>query len=832
MKRIIFFTFLCLIVWPAAAQKKSKKQTNPPPPAVEKPKPANGLKPYTDVITKDAVTSAGLITTHKVNSKYYFEIPDSLLNREMLWVSKISGFVNNLSFGGAGMGKSYHQDYVVRFEKRETKIYLRAVSYNSIADPELPIYESVRYNNFDPVIYTFDIQTMRQDSSHVIIDVTDFFVSDIDLMNPFTGNMKTQFGIRNHDKSRSMIDRIKSFDQNVEIKHTLTYVGTQLPDNDITGTLSVQMNQSIVLLPKKPMMVRYYDPRVGYNTVSVSDYGIDEQRTAKRSFITRWRLEPKDWNAWKRGELVEPIKPIVYYIDPATPEKYRRYLKQGVEDWQVAFEAIGFKNAIMAKDPPSKEEDPDWSAEDIRYSVIRYITTDIINAQGPSVIDPRSGEIIEADILWYHNVMTWLRTLYTVQTGAYNASARVPRLSDEEMGRLIRYVCAHEVGHTLGLPHNMAASNAYPVDSLRSPSFTNTWGITPSIMEYARANYVAQPGDGNVYLLNDKIGPYDMHAIKWGYQPIPEATTPDAETQTLQQWIQEKAGNKVYRFGRQTFVNHIDPTAQMEDLGDDPVKAGQYGVANLKRILPNLVQWSAEPGKDFTTLQDLYGQVLSSWGQYMGHAAHVVGGLYENPTTAELNLPVHTRLSKQQQRAAVLFLNEHCFTTPTYLLRDDILRRLEPAGSVERMRQMQMNSINILFDFGRIARLLEAEAEQGNKAYTFNDLLTDTRNGIWRRVESGTAQDIYQRNLQRGFIDKLEALMTKDQPFVPVQARKVLGYVPVSATLSDIRPQVRAELKQLNAILKRARTVTSDKPTQLHYDDLIVRIDTILDPNG
>ncbi|WP_026914522.1 zinc-dependent metalloprotease [Christiangramia portivictoriae] len=807
----------------AVFQKQDKKEAKTAS-SEESKKDKDGMKPYAKVITKDAKSDEGLFTVHKVDEKYFYEIPDSLFNREMLTVTRIAKTASGIGFGGGKQNTQVH-----RWQKKGNKVLLRVVSYDIYAADSLPVHEAVVNSNFEPIIESFDIQTVGKDSlsKSTVIDVTNLYTKDVQALG-LPDRTRKQYKVSRLDDNRSYIDTIRSYPENIEIRHVKTYNAGDPPSNESLGSISLEFSNSMILLPKVPMERRYFDERVGWFTTEQTDYGLPAQKSETVEYLDRWRLEVKDEDIekFKNGELVEPKEQIVYYIDRATPKQWVPFIKQGIEDWQVAFEAAGFKNAIIAKDAPTVEEDPDWSPEDVRYSTVRYLASPIPNANGPHVSDPRSGEILESDINWYHNVMTLLRNWFFVQTAAINEDAQGVAFKDEVMGRLIRFVSSHEVGHTLGLPHNMGSSVAYAVEDLRDPEFTKEFGTAPSIMDYARFNYIAQPEDGDVALMPE-IGPYDKYAIKWGYRPILDKEGKE-EKEILDQWILEKAGDPKYRFGRQQ-SGVIDPSSQTEDLGDDAMLASEYGIKNLKRIVPKLIEWTAEDGKDYDDLDDLYGQVLSQYNRYMGHVTANIGGVYEYYKTYDQEGAVYTHVDAEKQKRAMKFLQEQLFTTPEWMINQDIFNKIEFDGNIERIRGMQERTLSNLLDFGRMARLMENEEINGKSAYSLLDMMTDLRRGLWSEIYNGRSIDRYRRNLQRAYVEKMGELMTEEQDEIPARYRSWVTRSNLNVSQSDIRPVVRGELTTLQRQLRNTAN-SGDTLTRYHKQDLLKRIDLILNP--
>ena len=785
--------------------------------------PAAAPRPYRQVITDRARSDSGLFLVHQVGERWYYEIPVAMYDKEMLLVTRTSKVNLPGTFGG-----EEENEGVVRWQRQGDRILLRYVAYNNVAADSLPISAAVKISNFEPVLQAFAIAAFKPDSSAVVIDITPMLTTDVPVLG-LAQQRRTQYQVRALDGPRSYVVSIKSYPTNIEARHVLTYSAGQAPTSSETGTISVEMNQSMVLLPERPMMPRLMDNRVGYFGVQQTDYGLPAQRSEVRRYISRWRLEPKDPAAFARGELVDPVKPIVYYIDPATPVQWRSCLKDGVNDWQKAFEAAGFRNAIFGRDAPTPAQDPEFSLDDARYSVVRYFASPIQNAYGPHVADPRSGEILESHIGWYHNVMTLLRNWHLIQTAAINPGAQRTRFEEALMCRLIRFVSAHEVGHTLGLPHNMKASSSYPVDSLRSASFTRRMNTAPSIMDYARFNYVAQPGDTGVALMPG-IGIYDTYAIRWGYRPIPGATTPDAEKPTLDRWIREHENDPHYRFGD---PSGVDPSAQTEDLGDDGVRASNYGMANLKRIVPQLRTWTAGPGENYDELRDLYNQVIGQWGRYAGHVTTIVGGVNEVRKASDQTGVIYATVPKPRQQAAMAWLAQNVFTTPSWIIDGEILGRLENNGIVERVRARQVASLNSIFDFQRMGRLIEQEARLGNQTYTLTELFRDTRAAVWGDLAGGPSPDTYKRNLQRGYIDRMNFLMTQEAPAPPANIPpQFLALFPrMNVSQSDIRALARAELELLERQTTAAAGRASNPLIRAHYRDAAVRIGRVLDPN-
>ncbi|HET8753357.1 MAG TPA: zinc-dependent metalloprotease, partial [Salinimicrobium sp.] len=578
IKKITFFSVLAFIFIGCQSQKPLPGNKNSTSQESGK-KKTESMRPYNEVITAEAKSDAGLFISHFVGDKLFFEIPKELLGKDMLLVSRIAKVPAGFGGGYVNAGSKVNEQ-VVQWVKRGNNVDVKVMSFENQSDEGSPIYQSVQANNFSPILYSSEIVAINPDSSAVVIHVNSLFEEDIDAINGISNSLKKRYQVKKLDQSRSYIQSAHSYPQNVEIKHVMTYEAEEPPERDQAGTISLLMNQSMILLPEKKMQPRLADPRVGWFTIKKINYNSDELQSDDYEIIRRWKLIPKDIEAYKRGELVEPIKPIVYYLDPATPEKWRPYFKQGIEDWNVAFEAAGFKNAIIAKDPPTKDEDPEFSPEDVRYSVVRYVASTTRNAMGPSVSDPRTGEILESDIIWYHNHLRSYRNRYMIEAGAQLESARTLNTPESEIGEMMRMVIAHEVGHALGLPHNMKASSAYPTDSLRSAEFTQKYGLTPTIMDYARINYVAQPEDEGVRYIR-MMGPYDLYAINWGYRYYP-ALDPTEEKEILDNLILAKAGDPIYEFG--DGYDGVDPQSQRESLGDDQVQASEYGLANLKRV--------------------------------------------------------------------------------------------------------------------------------------------------------------------------------------------------------------------------------------------------------
>lgn len=649
-----------------------------------------------DSLVTDFFKDQGLITTYQKGDDLYFEIQDSLLGKDLLMVTRYIQLPSNFNaYTNAGSKSS---QLMVRFTKHADRILFTQHSYVNTAEEEDPICLSVQQNNFPPILGAFKIK--NKESDRYLISVSDYFNAESPGFNIMRRSLKKSYGAGSIDRNRSFLDTVKSFPNNIEIKHTLTYSATTPPRGNSTGTLSFQMNHSLIKLPEDPMQVRYEDPRVGWFTLQQYNYSSEALKSEEVRLIRRWRLVPSDIEAYNRGELVTPIKPIVYYLDPATPLKWRPYFKKGIEDWNTAFEKAGFKNAIIAKDAPSKEEDPDFSPEDSRYSTVRYVASTTRNATGPSVSDPRTGEIIESDIIWYHNHLRSYRNRYLLETGAANPRARTLATPEEDIGEMMRRVISHEIGHALGLPHNMKASSAYPVDSLRSSSFTQKMGIATTIMDYARYNYIAQPGDENIRFVR-QLGPYDDYAIEWGYRYFDKETS-ETEKVFLRKMVDEKSLDPVYMFG----YNQYDPDTQTENIGDDPVKASSYGLKNLKIVSQNLEEWTTPAGQSYQDLEELYKELITVYRRYIYHVMRMIGGVNEILITKGQEAVPYKNLSTAEQMQALRFLDQNLWNTPYWLIDKNLISKIGEQNALGRVQNIQWAALKRILSEERLNRML------------------------------------------------------------------------------------------------------------------------------
>jgi hypothetical protein len=838
------FKKICLFILSVSLSATSFSQDKPalpatPPAAPGAAPPKTGPKPYKEVITEKAKSSKGFFTVHKVEDKFYFELPTNLLGRDILVLNRVSksSIESPKAFGGYA-GDQIGEN-VIRFEKGpNNKIFLKNISYNVNPDSTKPMYQAVLNSNIQPIAMAFDIKAFVPDSlgGGSIIEITDNITPDNEIFG-FAVNAKTQFQAGSFQADKSYIVSVKPYPINIEIKTVKTFSksagsfpipgGPGAPPS--SGTVTLEMNSSMVLLPEKPMRPRYEDARVGYFGTSYTDFDANPQGVKEINLIARWRLEPKpeDMEKYKRGELVEPVKPIIFYIDPTTPEKWVPYLISGVNDWQVAFEKAGFKNAIFGKRAPTKQQDSTWSMEDARNSGIIYKPSPVENAYGPSTVDPRSGEIVESHIGWFHNVMKLLRDWYMIQAGAIDKRSNKMVFDDELMGQLIRFVSSHEVGHTLGLPHNFGSSSGVPVENLRNKAWVEANGHTPSIMDYARFNYVAQPedniGPAGIY---PRIGEYDKWSIEWGYKLIPEAKTAEDEVPVLDKWIEAKAGDKRYYYGRQGQPD--DPRDQSECIGDNAMIASSYGIKNLKKILPNLINWTKTPNEGYDDLTEVYNQLTGQFRRYIGHVCYNFGGIYETIKKNSQSGAVYEFVSKATQKEAMDFINTQVFTTPTWLMNKDLAEKTNANFSVIILG-LQESALNRMLSTNTMGKMLSAEVANGSSAYTINDLLTDLKQSVFTELTIKKPIDNFRRNLQKSYVERLNALINPS----PITGGTII-FGNAAPTLdvkkSDILSYLKGHARELKVAVDAAIAGMADKTTKYHLQDLSDRLKRILDP--
>lgn len=756
--------------------------------------------PYHKLVKEGGSKEVGLLTVRHIKDKWYFEVPDSLLGRLILAVTRFTSVPQDFKMlGGEEVNRSclYFEQY------NEKTLFLREYVQSSFAKKDDAIGQSLKQATIDPIVYKFDVIGRNPDTQDQLIEVTRLFLSD-NKITSFSNNDRTQLGIGSVQSDRTFVDTVKTYPINVEIQTLRTYSMTsgKAPTSQ-TGAATLSLNTSLVLLPEVPMQARLFDDRVGYFNNKVTQYS-DDDAPEHDAIISRYRLEPKDVKAYKAGRLVEPKKQIVYYIDPATPKKWVKYLKQGIDDWNVAFEAAGFKNAIVAKDWP---DDPTMSIDDARFSVLRYLPSETENAYGPRIVDPRSGEIIEAHICWYHNVMSLVKKWYMTQCGPLDKRAQSMHFPDELMGQLIRFVSSHEVGHTLGLRHNMGASSATPVEKLRDKQWVERHGHTASIMDYARFNWVAQPEDkvGEKGLF-PRINDYDLWAIKWGYQYRPEFKDPYAEKKALRAEVTKALANpRLWWIGDEG--RGQDPRSQTEDLGDNSMKASDYGIKNLQRVVQNLEKWTAQPDGQYDDLNEMHRSVRAQFMRYTNHVQKNIGGKLVNNRPG---LKPNDYAPKALQKEAVEWMGRQMFTAPLWLYPASIVEKLG-VDAVDEIQTRQQTVLAYLLSPGMIYNM-QRNALSSSDPYPADEYLNDVFATVWRPLDAKEEQqNDYLRRLQRTYVQFLGNMLNPSE--------KEQNSVTVNARRSDAILYVEQHFNKLEQYL-RQQPAGSDL-NGLHYQSLL-----------